>query len=171
MGYDNNNSFAPAVFTQRSRSEQCGQNCDVAVDVANVQNNACSCNGQRGGCGDETHVYFDTCEGSKEINVCGTCQDDQALGRVLDVTTTLRNVCPGRRSAVGLTLNEVDNDGTEYARGFRAISVPAHSARCAQDITLESVRFILPEDLSLQRRRHFVVRTEHHYLDADSIWG
>jgi len=169
MGYDSN-SFTPAVFTQRSRDEQSFQTQNAEPETVSVQNNACSRANQRG-CGDETHVYFDTCEGTKEVTVCGTCQDDQALGRVLDVVTTLRNVCPGRRSAVGLTLTEVDNDGAEYARGFRAISVPAHSARCPQDITLESVRFILPEDLSLQRRRHFVVRTDHHYLDADSIWG
>jgi len=120
---------------------------------------------------DGTHVFFETCDGRQEICVTGTCEDQQGFGRVLDVTTTLQNVCPGRRSAVGLTLTEVDNDGTEYARGFRAITVPAHNGSCNRDVQLDSVRFILPEDLSLQRRRHFICRVSHHYMDADSIWG
>lgn len=122
-------------------------------------------------CDEGTHVFFETCDGQQEICVTGTCEDQQSLGRILDVTTTLQNVCPGRRSAVGLTLTEVDNDGTEYARGFRAITVPAHNGNCNRDVQLDSVRFILPDDLSLQRRRHFICRVSHHYMDADNIWG
>ena len=118
---------------------------------------------------DGAHVYFDTCDNQQDLCVSTACEDQTAQGRILDVTATLRNVCPGRRSAVGLTLTEVDNDGAEYARGFRAISVPAHNARCYQDVQLDAVRFVLPEDRSLQRRRHLIVRTTHHYLDDGSI--
>ena len=114
---------------------------------------------------DGTHVFFDTCDSQQEICVSSTCADQQSQGRILDVVTTLHNVCPGRRSAVGLTLTEVDNDGSERARGFRAITVPAHHSNCSRDVQLESVRFILPEDVSLQRRRHFVCRVDHHYMD------
>ena len=123
------------------------------------------------GTADETHVFFETCDGAKEVCVTGRCQEDEALGRTLDVSCTLLNVCPGRRSALGLTLTEMDEDGTEYARGFRAITVPAHNNRCNQDVQVDPVRFILPEDLSLQNRRHFIVRTQHHYLDAGNIWN
>lgn len=120
---------------------------------------------------DETHVFYETCDGAKEVCVTGRCQEEEALGRTLDVSCTLQNVCPGRRSALGITLTEMDEDGAEYARGFRAITVPAHNARCNQDVNVDTVRFILPEDLSLQERRHFIVRTQHHYLDASSIWN
>ena len=143
---------------------------------------ACSCGGKRhhghhdkcsecGSYADETHVFFDSCDGAKEICVTGRCQEEEAPGRMLDVSCTLQNVCPGRRSALGLTLTEVDKNGAEYARGFRAVTVPAHNNRCNQDVQVDAVRFILPEDLSLQDRRHFIVRTQHHYLDANSIWN
>jgi len=128
----------------------------------------CDCDN---GNADETHIFFESCDGSKEVCVKGRCQEDEALGRTLDVNCTLLNVCPGRRSALGITLTEMDEDGAEYARGFRAITVPAHNARCNQDMNVDTVRFILPEDLSLQNRRHFIVRTQHHYLDASNIWN
>ena len=69
-----------------------------------------------------------------------------------------------------MTICEVDENGAEYARGFRAVSVPAHHGHCSRDVQLEKVRFILPEDVSLQRRRHFICRLTHHYMDADSLW-
>lgn len=128
----------------------------------------CSCDSNNA---DETHVFYETCDGAKEVCVTGRCQEEEALGRTLDVNCTLQNVCPGRRSALGITLTEMDENGAEYARGFRAITVPAHNGRCNQDVQVDTVRFILPEDLSLQERRHFIVRTQHHYLDASSIWN
>ena len=160
-----------------------GRCCDVDNDYERSYENGAACNGgcQRShnrckhscGCeqGDETHVYYEPCDGCKEISVTGSCRQDEFVGRTLDVNTTLRNVCPGRRSALGLTLTEVDENGVEYARGFQAVTVPAHNGRCNQDVKVETVRFILPEDLSLQNRRHFIVRTQHHYLDAGNIWN
>lgn len=160
----------------------CGCDNGAAYPTGNGCDNAYTGNGKWGkgrkcdkGCdngkADETHIFFESCDGSKEVCVTGRCQEDEALGRTLDVNCTLLNVCPGRRSALGLTLTEMDEDGTEYARGFRAITVPAHNNRCNQDVQVDTVRFILPEDLSLQNRRHFIVRTQHHYLDAGSIWN
>ena len=161
-----NSSFSPAIFTASSRA---GSKCGECESPASAHQ-GCACSTHSSDAS-ETHVYFDTCDGQQSICVTGVCEDQQQLGRVLDVTTTLENVCPGRRSAVGLTLSEVDENGAEYARGFRAISVPAHHGSCSRDVQLDAVRFILPEDMSLQRRRHFVCRVNHHYLDADSIWG
>lgn len=188
---DNNNDVAAAPYN--------ACNCDNGCDNGAAYNTGCGCDNDavytnNGGYGkrgkwdnkhgdqccncdcdcsnaDETHIFFESCDGAKEIAVTGRCQEDEALGRTLDVNCTLLNVCPGRRSALGITLTEMDEDGTEYARGFRAITVPAHNARCNQDVNLDTVRFILPEDLSLQNRRHFIVRTQHHYLDASSIWN
>ena len=193
MGKDNRGYVAAGCM----QNNGCCENWNTADKAAETASGSCGCgdqyaapasccanehtayNGHRGrqhkyqcGCPDEgTHVFFETCDGQQEICVTGICEDQQSMGRILDVTTTLQNVCPGRRSAVGLTLTEVDNDGTEYARGFRAITVPAHNGNCNRDVQLDSVRFILPEDLSLQRRRHFICRVNHHYMDADNIWG
>ena len=120
----------------------------------------------------ETHVFYDSCENAKEVNVASECRDEENLGRVLDVNMTLRNVCPGRRSAVGVHLWELDEHGGEYARGFRSFTVPAHNAGRSRDVHLPSMRFILPEDVSVAGhggRRHFVVRTTNHYLEDPAI--
>ena len=117
---------------------------------------------------DETHVYYESCEGAKEVCVTSECREEENIGRVLDVNMTLRNVCPGRRSAVGVHLVELDEQGIEYARGFRSLTVPAHNAGRNRDVQLPSMRFILPEDVSVAAggcRRHFVVRTTNHYLE------
>ena len=124
----------------------------------------------------ETHIYFESCEGVKEITMFSECHNEDSLGRVLDVNMTLRNMCPGRRCAVGVHLTEMDESGTEYTRGFRAITVPAHNHSQNRDVALPSVRFILPEDVSAASgscRRHFVVRATNHYMDeADcSCWN
>lgn len=149
------NSFTPAIFVSRGEKE---------TDTGEMQENA---RPSRDG---EVHVWFDGCDGAQAVQVATACGESQMPGRILDVTATLRNVCPGRRSAVGMTICEVDENGAEYARGFRAVSVPAHHGHCSRDVQLEKVRFILPEDVSLQRRRHFICRLTHHYMDADSLW-
>lgn len=156
----------------RGKHKGCG--CETAVSASCGCGSACTSNGgcgRQGECGNETHIIFETCDGYKVVNVTGSCQQDAAPGRVLDVNARLLNVCPGRRSALGLTLTELDGSGTERPCGFQAITVPAHNGRCNQDIAVETVRFILPEETCQQQRRHFIVRTQHHYLDAASIWN
>lgn len=142
-------------------SVRCG--CETAAVTGH-----CGCTHE---CGNETHIIYEACDGYKEVTVTGNCQESAAPGRVLDVTATLTNVCPGRRSALGLTLTELDAGGIERPCGFQAVSVPAHNGRCNQDITVDTVRFVLPEDGCQQQRRHFIVRTQHHYLDPAGIWN
>ena len=84
---------------------------------------------------------------------------------------TLRNMCPGRRAAVGMHLVEMDEAGTEYQRGFRAVTVPAHNGSQNCDVALPTVRFIIPETVSVGGcRRHFVVRATNHYMDEPGCW-
>lgn len=146
----------------------CSNTCGCTVPAAPC---GCADNGFQSPVVDGTHIYYEPCDGFKEVCVTGFCQQETAPGRVLDVNATLTNVCPGRRSALGLALTEVDENGAEYARGFQAVTVPAHNGSCNQDIQVDTIRFILPEDQSLQNRRHFIVRAQHHYLDAASIWN
>lgn len=165
-----------------------GNGCDNGTTYTNKQNDcecnvyAASSNGRavrtthNSECIDgETHIYFDSCEGTKELTLSSECHNEDSLGRVLDVNMTLCNMCPGRRCAVGVHLTEVDGNGTEYARGFRAFTVPAHNGSQNRDVALPSVRFIMPEDVSLvnsNASRHFVVRTTNHYMDEPQCgWG
>lgn len=118
-----------------------------------------------------THVYFEACEDAKTVTLPDSTVE--GTGRMLDVTMTLRSVCPGKRTAVGVALTEVDSAGNEYARGFRAITVPAHSNAGCCDIVMPRIRFILPDDIRVDGatglcngRRHFVLRTSNHYVDT-----
>lgn len=120
----------------------------------------------------ETHVYFEPCQERKAITLAQTYHNEGGAGRVLDVTLVLRNVCPRRRVAVSISLAEVDGTGGEQGRGFHAMTVPAHTDSACRDVTLPSVRFVLPEDLRADtggaagERRHFVVRTSSRYVDS-----
>ena len=153
----------PACAKRYKHRCACEDGCGTEPTPAETCSRPCAVDG--------THIYFDPCDACKDVNVIGTCRQEAGLARTLDVHTTLTDVCPGRQSALGLTLTEVDENGNEYARGFRAVTVPAHNGRCNQDVQVDVVRFVLPEDQSLQRRRHFIVRTQHHYLDAGNIWN
>lgn len=122
--------------------------------------------------GNETHVYFDACEESKAITL--SAAEIEQTGRILDVAMTLKDVCPAKRTAVGIAVSEVDAGGNEYPRGFRAITVPAHNHPSCRDINVSTVRFILPENLRVDsgtslcsRSRHFVLRTAMHYVDTE----
>ena len=97
----------------------------------------------------ETHVYFEPCEENKAVTVAESQHNEDGAGRVLDVNLVLRNVCPGRRVAVGVTLHEVDGTGGEHSRGFHAMTVPAHRDG-PRDVTLPRIRFVLPEDLRIE---------------------
>ncbi len=124
----------------------------------------------------ETHLYYEPCEESKAIAINDCPAEDS--GRTLDLTLTLRGVCPGKRVAAGVRLTEMDAAGREYPRAFRASTVPAHSQSGYADITLPVMRFIMPEDISvsgaqsmLSGRRHFVLRTITHYVDTTQNTG
>ena len=127
-------------------------------------------NSRSGGRGN--HVYYEGCEEHK-VHDLG-CTEMISTGRLLDVTLTLRNVCPRRRVALGVTVNEVDDDGNEAARGFKAVTVPAHTQTAPCDVTAPTLRFVLPEDLNENGqngglgRRHFIVRATSHYVDSQA---
>ena len=118
-----------------------------------------------------THVYFERCEEAKAVDLGDVAMDEG--GRVLDVTMTLKNVCPCKRTAVGVALSEVDAAGNEYARGFKCVTVPAHRNATCCDLKTPRMRFILPEDLRVDGatglcngRRHFILRATTHHVDT-----
>ena len=120
----------------------------------------------------ETHIYFDACEESKAVTLTAT--EAEQTGRILDVAMTLKDVCPAKRTAVGIAVSEVDAEGNEYPRGFRAVTVPAHNYAACRDIAMPTVRFILPESLRVDGgtsvccgSRHFVLRTAMHSIDTE----
>lgn len=130
--------------------------------------------GEGHGCKSETHVYFGPFEQNKTVTVMDACDGLNSAGRVLDVEVKLARVSPGRRVALGISVNEVDKAGKEHPRGFRSVTLPAHHEKTCCEVCAPLVRFILPEDLRPEGndgmcsgRRHFVIRTDAQYVDGN----
>lgn len=114
-----------------------------------------------GGCSDA--VEFDAGEMGME-----------SLGRILKLDVTVRNVCPNKRVALAVLLNELDSHGNEYSRGLKTITIPAHTRESCRDVTVRCIKFVLPEDLdvsgstdSICNDRKFKARFITHYIDND----
>ena len=99
----------------------------------------------------------------------------ESQGRILQLEVTVKDVCPGRRTALAVLLWEVDGQGREHQRGMKTYALPAHGGPGCRDILVRCVRFVLPESLdvsggspvSLCRPRQFRVRLIAHSIDTD----
>lgn len=127
----------------------CPEGCPVAVDVT------------VDGCTDT--VEFDAGELVME-----------SLGRIVQLDVTLRSVCPQRRVALAVLLNEIDSLGLEHKRGMKTMTIPAHTRDGCRDVTVRCVKFVLPEDLdvsgsdfSICNERRFRARLIANYVDYD----
>lgn len=120
-----------------------------------------------------------------EISVEG-CQDVLSVdagdvyledtGMILKLDATLKNVCPGRKSAMAMLLSEVDTDGNEISRGVKMFSIPAHFSPSCRDVKIKGVRFVIPDDAYDSTRenpdcptRRFRVRMISHYSDGGAV--
>ena len=87
---------------------------------------------------------------------------------------TLKNICPGKRTALAAILTEVDSQGSEYPRGMKTMTIPAHSGPHCRDIQVRCIKFVVPEDLDVSGgsplstcdRRRFKARFIAHSIDA-----
>lgn len=98
----------------------------------------------------------------------------ESLGRILQLNVTLKSICPGRRVAAAVILTETDATGEEYERGMKVLTVPAHNGTACQDVALQCVKFVIPENLneggepagSMCSPRSFRVRVLANYIDS-----
>lgn len=87
-------------------------------------------------------------------------------GCILELNLTLADVCPEKRTALAVTVSELDRDDREYPRGLRTLLIPAHHGEAPVDVYLDAVRFVLPGSLDVGGGdRRFVVRADCHYVD------
>ncbi|MBQ8322451.1 MAG: VWA domain-containing protein [Clostridia bacterium] len=98
----------------------------------------------------------------------------ESVGCILQLDATLKNVCPNKRVALAVIVNEVDERCNEYKRGFKTLVIPAHTRDTCQDVTVRCIRFVLPEQLdvtgspnALCNERKFKVRFIANYVDND----
>lgn len=99
----------------------------------------------------------------------------ESLGRIIQLDVTIRNVCPGKRVALGVILTEVDENGLEYQRGMKTLTIPAHNFPTCRDILVQCIKFVVPEDLDVSggdplamcNQRNFKARFIAHNIDTD----
>ena len=123
-------------------------------------------------CPEPVDLTVDGCEDSVEFDAGDLGME--SLGRIVQLDVRLRNVCPHKRVALGVLLSEVDQEGTEYKRGLKAMTIPAHTRETCRDVTVRCIKFVLPEDLdvsgspnSICSARNFKARFIAHYIDSD----
>ena len=113
------------------------------------------------------------CEDSLVVDLGDTYLE--SLGRIVQLDVTVKNVCPGKRVALAVILTEVDDNGNEYQRGMKAITVPAHHFPTCRDVLVKCIKFVLPEDLdvsggnpnSMCSARNLRARFIAHNIDTD----
>ena len=128
-------------------------------------------------------VITEPCPESIDLEVAG-CIDSiefnagdielTSLGRILQFDTTIKNVCPNKRVALAIIVYEVDDFNIEYKRGFKVLTIPAHTQDTCQDILIKCIKFVLPEELNvtnslnmLCHSRKFRVSLIANYIDFD----
>ena len=124
------------------------------------------------GCPEPVDVTIGGCDDVVEYNAGEIGLDSP--GRILELDATIKDVCPGRRVALAVILNEVDDEYNEHKRGLMTITVPAHDKDGCRDVTVRCIRFVLPEDLDVSgdpdaicNERKFKARFIAHYIDND----
>lgn len=94
-------------------------------------------------------------------------------GSIVQLSVTLRDVCPDKRVALAVVLSETVC-GKQEPRGLKTFVVPAHQNPTCQDITVQCIKFILPNALSdhtcdLCCPRNIQVQCFAHYIDTDFV--
>lgn len=123
-------------------------------------------------CPDPIALTVDGCEDSIEFDAGELGLE--SIGRIVQLDVTLRNVCPNKRVALAVLLNEVDDEGNEYKRGMKVLTIPAHTADSCRDVTVRCIKFVLPEGLDLTQTpdsmcdsRNLRARFIANYIDND----
>ena len=113
-------------------------------------------------------VVFNGCHDHFEYDLGDYTLSD--LGSILDLSLTIKNVCPNKDVAVAITLTEVDCQGVETKRGTKIISIPGHNGSSCEDMKLTNIRFILPEENGCScKTRKFLVGAIANYTNNNSI--
>ena len=120
-------------------------------------------------CPQPVSVKLEGCQDTAEYDLGDVYLESQ--GKILELDLTLKNICPGKRVALAVILTEVDSYGTEYPRGMKILTVPAHFRTGCPDISVRCIKFVLPDDLNVSCsarccERNFKARVISHYIDS-----
>ena len=124
-------------------------------------------------CPDPVELEVDGCSDAVLVDLGEVWQE--STGRIIQMDVTIKNVYPGRRMALAAILTEVDEQGQEYQRGMKAMTIPAHDSVSCRDVKVKCIKFVVPEDLSVSggstkgicSRRTFKARFITNSIDTD----
>lgn len=116
-------------------------------------------------CPDPVSIEIEGCSDSIEFDAGDL--DLISLGRILQLDVTLKNICPNKRVALAILLNEVDDLGNETLKGMKVLTIPAHTSESCRDILVKCVKFVLPDEETLCPTRNLYARFIANYLDFD----
>ena len=124
-------------------------------------------------CPDPVELTLEGCTDSMEVDMGDVYLS--SLGSILELSVTIKQVCPRKRVALAVILTEVGKNGAEYQRGMKTMTVPAHNFSRCRDILVKCIRFVLPEDLDVSccgtpckcDPRKFKVRLLANTIDTD----
>lgn len=123
-------------------------------------------------CPEPVSLTIGGCEDTLEFDAGGLGLE--SLGLIVQLSVTLRSVCPNRRVASAAILTEADGQGLEYQRGMKTVLIPAHTRAGCQDVTVRCIQFVLPESLDVSNTpdsicgaRNFKARFIANYIDND----
>ena len=92
----------------------------------------------------------------------------------MQIDVTLQSVCPNKRVALAVMLNELDAVGVEYKHGMKTLTVPAHTRDTCRDVTVRCIKFVVPENIDTDgtafavcNARRFRASLIVHYVDYD----
>ena len=124
-------------------------------------------------CPDPVELTLEGCADSMEVDMGDVYLS--SLGSILELSVTIKQVCPRKRVALAVILTEVGKNGAEYQRGMKTMTIPAHNFSRCRDILVKCIRFVLPEDLDVSccgtpckcDPRKFKVRFLANTIDTD----
>lgn len=113
-------------------------------------------------CAVPTDLSVDGCSDAVVVDMGDTYLE--SLGRIIQLDVTVRNVCPGKRVALAVILTEVDENGEEYQRGMKAMTIPptirrpaatfwcaASSSSCRRIWTFRAIRAVCATSATSRR--------------------
>ncbi|MBQ9124445.1 MAG: VWA domain-containing protein [Acholeplasmatales bacterium] len=125
------------------------------------------------GCG---NIITEPCPTPIDITIDG-CTDSvifdagdielTSLGRILQLDVTLRGICPNKRVALAILLNELDDEDNEAVIGMKTLIIPAQTGTSCQDILIRCIKFVLPDTLPMCNERNIRARFIANYMDFD----
>ena len=120
-------------------------------------------------CPEPKEIWLDHCKDFIEVNAGDVYLHSQ--GRLLEIETTIKHVCPDKRVALAIAVSEEDEYKEEHSLGTKFLTIPAHHEKECKDIHVKCIPFVLPEencrcDMGMCQNRKIKIRVFANTIDS-----